>query len=171
MSQDKTAKAPKISKEEAVKKAYNYETKYHGCSQCTFLALQEFLGMENELAFRSAAYLCGGMAYTGNTCGALTAGAMALGMKYGRANIEEGFVGLVNGSMPVYKLAQWFKDEFGSVLCSKISETEITEEELQWTIENPKEAEEGITPELTHQCSEVVSKTVGKVIDIINEVG
>ena len=67
-----------VKSKEAREKAYNYEREYHGCSQATLLALQEVLSLEDESIFKSASFLCGGLAFMGKTCGALTAGVMIL---------------------------------------------------------------------------------------------
>ena len=161
-----------MAESESVKeRAYNYEKRYHGCSQCTLLALQEFLGLEDELTFKSASYLCGGLAFSGNTCGALSAGVMALSMKYGRANIEEGLVGLIRGMLPAHRLVKWFEGEFGTTTCHEISGIQMDEEILKALAAAPEAMEAALPAELIEKCSQLVSKTAEKVAEIISAEG
>jgi len=155
----------------AKERAYNYERQYHGCSQCALLALQELLGFEDELTFKAASSLCGGLAFSGNTCGALTAGVMVLGMKYGRANIEEGLAGLVKGMLPAYRLVKWFEGEFGTTACREISGIQMDEEMLKAMTAAPEAMEAGLPPELIEKCSQLVGKTAEKVAELISEEG
>jgi hypothetical protein len=81
-------------KEEIIKKAGDlgaeYESKYRGCAQCTFLAIVDALrwgglgiipqDMEESL-FSGLALLSGGVCVTGDgSCGAVTGGVLAIGM-------------------------------------------------------------------------------------------
>ncbi len=152
--------------------AYNYEMQHHGCSQCTLLALQQYLGFEDELTFKAATFLCGGVAFMGHTCGALSAGVMVLGMKYGRANIEEGLAGLLKGALPAHKLVRWFEGEFGTTVCREISKTQqMDEETFKEMIANPEALEASMPPGLLEKCSQLVGKTTEKVIELIREEG
>ncbi|MFH1485356.1 MAG: C-GCAxxG-C-C family protein [Chloroflexota bacterium] len=81
-------------------------------------ALQESLGLESELVFKAASYMSGGVAGTGNLCGALTGGIMFLGMKYGRANPRYGAVRESSG--PALKLVKWFEREYGTTICREL---------------------------------------------------
>ena len=161
-----------MAESESVKeRAYNYERQYHGCSQCTLLALQELLGLEDELTFKAASSLCGGLAFSGNTCGALTAGVMILSMKYGRANIEDGLASLVKGMLPAYRLVKWFEGEFGTTACREISGIQMDEETMKAITAVPEAMEAGLPAELIEKCSQLVGKTAEKVAQIVSEEG
>lgn len=86
--------------------AYSYEARYHGCSQALLLTFQELLGLEDELTLKAASPLCSGVALMGHTCGALIAGVMVMGMKYGRARPEEGIDGILRGMRPATRLVR-----------------------------------------------------------------
>jgi len=161
-----------MAESESVKeRAYNYERQYHGCSQCPLLALQEYLGLEDELTFKAASSLCGGLAFSGNTCGALSAGVMVLGMKYGRANIEEGLAGLVKGMLPAHRLVKWFEGEFGTTVCRELSGLQMDEELLKAMAAAPEAMEAALPAELIEKCSQIVGKTAEKVAELISEEG
>jgi len=155
---------------EARERAYNYERQYHGCSQATLLALQEVLGLEDESVFKSASSLCGGLALTGKTCGALSAGVMVISMKYGRAHFEEGFGTLLKGCLPAYRLVKWFEGEFGTTICHEISGFEIDEETLKGAVADPEAFEAGIDSELVEKASQLCGKVAEKVVELINEI-
>jgi len=160
-------------KGEARERAFKYESTYHGCSQCTMRALQEVLGLEDELVFKAASCLHGGMPVERKVCGALNAGVMVLGMKYGRASLDEGMAGTLKGMLQVQKLVKRFEQEFGTTACLEITEGQtvaVDEEGLKYLIEHPEVMEE-MSKELIKRCSQVVGKTAEIVVEIINEEG
>jgi C_GCAxxG_C_C family probable redox protein len=53
------------------------------CSQAILTAFADSAGMDRESALRVASGFGGGMARLGRTCGAVTGGIMALGLKHG----------------------------------------------------------------------------------------
>jgi len=160
-------------KGEARERAFKYESTYHGCSQCTMRALQEVLGLEDELVFKAASCLHGGMPVERKVCGALNAGVMVLGMKYGRASLDEGMAGTLKGMLQVQKLVRRFEQKFGTTACLEITEGQtvaMDEEGLKYFIEHPEVMEE-MSKELIKRCSQVVGKTAEIVVEIINEEG
>lgn len=116
------------SKEEILNRieqtAHNYEKTYHGCSQSVLLAIQEHLKIGNEATFRSASALAGGIALMGDSCGALVAGIIALGLVYGRQNIKSSEE-LQNSMPPARKLYRSFQREFGSCICRDVMKSKL----------------------------------------------
>jgi len=156
---------------EARERAYAYEKRYHGCSQMVLLALQELLDLEDDLAFKAANSLVVGQAFTGNTCGVLSAGIMILGMKYGRsrAELEEGTAGVLKGILPAYRLVKWFEDEFGTTVCRDISGMKVGENGLKRMVARGPAVEEDINQERLEHCSQLTGKTAEKVVELIFE--
>lgn len=156
--------ARKISKDELKKKArekaHDYELQYHGCSQSVLLALQELLGLEDELTFKAASALCAGQGM-GKTCGALSGGVMVLGLMRGRAHIEEGLEGLIPGLGLAQSLVQRFEQEFGATSCREITK-------LDWT--NFEDVMQAITnPEFIERCAQLAGRTAEMVAELIGE--
>ena len=104
--------------------AYNYEKAYHGCSQCVLQAIQDHLKVGDEATFRSASALAGGVALMGDSCGALVAGMMTLGLVFGRQKIED-FPQLASSFVPARTLYARFREEFGSCLCRDVMTTQL----------------------------------------------
>jgi C_GCAxxG_C_C family probable redox protein len=146
-------------KEQVRKTAYEYAREYHGCSQAILVAFQEPLGLD-AMALRAASTLAGGLGM-GKTCGALTGGAMVLGLKYGRSSMEEGLPGLVPGMLHTQPLVQRFEDEFGTTACFAIAG-------VDWM--NFEEAAKAISdPVFLKKCAEIVGRTAEMVADIVFE--
>jgi C_GCAxxG_C_C family probable redox protein len=147
-------------KEQARKKAHDYELEFHGCSQAVLLTFQELLGLEDELTFKAAGPLCAGMG-TSKTCGALTGGMMVLGMKCGRARIDEGLDGLMPGLMAAQNLVRKFEQEYGTTACSEISKVDWTDMDSM--------VQALADPEFVEKCAQVVGNTAVMVAEVIAE--
>jgi len=59
------------------------------CAQSVLVALAPELGLEREAALRVAGAFGGGIARTGQTCGAVSGALMALGLKYGQVKAHD----------------------------------------------------------------------------------
>jgi C_GCAxxG_C_C family probable redox protein len=79
MSNFKTGKA-----EKAYQLGFEYEGKYGACSQCTILAIMYAVGERNADVFKAAFGFAGGIGSLSQTCGALSAGVMAISLAHGR---------------------------------------------------------------------------------------
>jgi len=110
--------------EKAGKRARELLQTYHGCAQCTLVALQQVCGMEDEMLSKASVLLSGGVGGIQSVCGVLTGACLALGTKYGRdtsylKGTEEDAVAKENEGMEVAgKLCKWFEREFGSTTCA-----------------------------------------------------
>ena len=104
--------------------AYDYEKAYHGCSQCVLQAIRDHLEVGDDATFSSASALAGGVALMGDSCGALVAGMMALGLVFGRRKIED-FPQLASSFVPARELYTRFREEFGSCLCREVMTAQL----------------------------------------------
>lgn len=154
-------------KEQAGRKAYEYEKQYHCCSQATLRALQEVLALEDPLVLKAASTMCGGVALSGQTCGALSAGVMAIGMQQGRESLEEGFEAVLRAMLPANRLVRWFESEYGSTLCRVISGLELSEETLKLMAANPEGALKGLDPTMVEKCAQICRRTAEQVVEIL----
>ncbi len=105
--------------------AYAYEKTYHGCSQCVLKALQDHLDLGDDLTFKAASALAGGVGRMGDACGSLLGGVMAIGLAFGRERLE------VTSDSSAYQKAQLlsgelgdrFKKEFSGIRCWEVQTT------------------------------------------------
>jgi C_GCAxxG_C_C family probable redox protein len=141
--------------------AYRYEKAYHGCSQCVLRAIQDHLRVGNGATFRSASALAGGVALMGDSCGALVAGMMALGLVFGRQKIED-FAELASSFVSAQALYTRFREEFGSCLCRDVMTTQLGRfYDLATEYQQFQEAGG------YERCSRVVAKTARMTADLI----
>ena len=152
------------------KRAYELIDKYHGCSQCSLLAIQEVCGMRDDMMAKASIGLAGGVGSMRSVCGALTGSVLALGMKYGRdvsaleGPAEKAIEIELAALEPVAKLAKWFEREFGSIDCRDIRKAFMGMElnrEIPWQREWMKEL--GIH----EHCSKIVAKTARRAAAIL----
>lgn len=126
MSEDPTIYAKETKLDRVERRAYELLDKYHGCAQCSLLAIQEAYELKDDLLSKAAVGLSGGVGGMRSVCGALTGTALALGMKYGRdvsvleGPAEEAIEIEYAAIEPVAKLSKWFEREFGSIICRDI---------------------------------------------------
>lgn len=124
-------------KEEIVKKAEElgkeYEAKYKGCGQCTFLAIIDALrwgGLEilprdmEDRFFSGVTALTAGVCASGNgTCGAVASSALAIGMALGSTReMQEKDISTVDMGFDVIQrciLEKYFR-EYQSILCKDV---------------------------------------------------
>ena len=102
---------------------FKYEHDYHGCSQSAFGALQELFGISNDIAFKAACGLAGGLGGSSLlTCGALSGSCMFLSMLYGRERdkIEdpEGYRFVAYNACN--KVLEKYLQEWGTAECREI---------------------------------------------------
>jgi C_GCAxxG_C_C family probable redox protein len=114
-------------------------------------------GLSDEIALKIAAPFGGGMARTGKTCGAVTGGLMALGLKYGYTT--------PGGRDATYGIAQKFMNHFeekhGSTLCRELIGCDIsTPEGLQKAHESG--VTESVCPKVVCDAAEIVQALLAK---------
>ena len=96
------------------------------CAQAIFAAYGEQLGegkVDFETCMKIAAAFSGGMARTGNICGALTGALMVIGLKYGSAERAD-------------EIARYLLNEFrtinGSIICRELIHHDLlTDEDIK----------------------------------------
>ena len=125
----------KHTKEEIIKKAeelgVEYEAKYKGCGQCTFLAIIDALrwggleiipeDMEDRL-FSGICVLTGGVGMTGDgTCGAVASSVLAIGMALGIPREGQDDSLLRKGCATVRDtILDKYYQEYRSILCKDV---------------------------------------------------
>jgi len=152
--------------ERAYQLAYKYEREHHGCAESTLLAIQETFHLGDDVVRRSASGLLAGVAFMGSVCGALIAGVMALGMKFGRPSIERPIEGQTELFRRIIRLRRMFKREFGSCLCHEIQRSLLGR---SFNLADPSEYEAFKRAGGYEKCPEVVAKTARMVAELLIE--
>jgi C_GCAxxG_C_C family probable redox protein len=100
------------------KKAGDYEELFGSCAQGTLLALQEQFELGNAEVLKAATAMPG-IALRGDTCGAVIAGIMALGLAFGREKADD-FAAVQRTTGAARKLCKRFETEFGGCNCRDV---------------------------------------------------
>lgn len=121
---------------------------------------------------RSASGFSGGIGGLQSVCGALTGGALALGMKYGcDANMLQGTPEEINkmrseATEQVARLAKWFEREFGSIICRELRHSHMGTD-LNMGVPWQKEWAEQLG--MRERCKEMVSRTARRALIMLED--
>jgi len=146
--------------------ALENEAEYHGCSQCVLKALQDNLNIGDILTLKSASALATGVALMGDSCGALIAGVIALGIVNGREDLAD-FPALQASLAPARRLYRWFRNEFGSAICRDIQTSLFGRFFNLADPEEYKKAQEAGLYDRQSGCPKVVAKVARKTAELI----
>ena len=138
--------------------------KSRNCAQTSFAVLQEKFDLDGDTVLKALTAFPG-IALRCETCGAVTGGLMALGLIFGREELddEKGFQRAV---VIARTFCQRFEKELGSTMCGNIQESKFgrkfdllePEHLAAWEVANPID-----------KCSVVVSTGVRIAAEIIAE--
>jgi C_GCAxxG_C_C family probable redox protein len=114
-------------------------------------------GLPDEMALKIAAPFGAGMVRAGKTCGAVTGGLMALGLKYGYTSPED--------KDATYGIAQefmhLFEEQHGSLTCRELIGFDITTPERR-ALAQQSGVFENICPHLVGDAVEIVASLLDK---------
>jgi C_GCAxxG_C_C family probable redox protein len=136
----------------------------HHCAQASFLALDDVFGF-NEPGILKALTPLPGIAERGETCGAVVGSLMALGLVYGRDQIDD-WTGWRTSLVPARTFCDRFKAEFGSTMCGDIVEG-LTGHRLN--LYDPSDLQRFQVAGATELTSRVVRKAVRVAAELILE--
>lgn len=88
----------------------------YSCSEAVLLAYSNQLDLNQDFACKIASGFGGGMGLMGETCGAVTAAYMVIGLKHGANNAEDRYSRDLT-YMLVAEFAELFKERNGSTHC------------------------------------------------------
>jgi C_GCAxxG_C_C family probable redox protein len=125
--------------DEAAQKAfdlgYEYEGKYGACSQCTILAIMDTRGRRAPEVFKAAFGFAGGIGSLSESCGALSAGIMAISLENGREleNLTTQTEEERRECMQMVRdLYQRYIDEYGTIRCADVHQKIFGRSFDQW---------------------------------------
>jgi len=109
--------------ERAFKMGFEGEKNKYSCSQCTYNAIADTLGVKNESLFKAVNALeAGGAATTKNACGSFSAALVIIGYFFGRPYdyfMEQKDWG-IKADMLGYALHEKYKQLYGTSICGEI---------------------------------------------------
>jgi mannitol-1-phosphate 5-dehydrogenase len=110
---------------EAAALGFEFERTYKGCGQCTFAAVQQALGREEDRVFQALTAFAAGFGLSGDAvCGALIGGGASFGLARGRRRSH--FDGDREPKYSAFAMAQLLRErylwKYGSLLCQGAQE-------------------------------------------------
>jgi len=145
-----------------------YEKTSTGCAQTTLAAVMDALGTESEDAFRAASGLADGIGLSGEgSCGALAAGAMAIGLACGRRrkDFHDPFAAM-DSYLLARQLVDHFRNRYGSCRCYDIQKKLMGR---TFNLLDPTEMKEAMDFGMLEHCSRVVGDSAKKTVEMILE--
>ena len=127
------------------------------CAESVVKAIAKTYKIENELFPKVATALCGGMAKTCGTCGALTGAMLGISAIHGRNNPDESVEKVFKATQ---KLVVKFETEFGSKNCHEL---------LGCNLGTPEGQEKFKKEDLNSQCHAYTVKAAEMAAEIIDE--
>ncbi|MFC1821434.1 C-GCAxxG-C-C family protein [Thermodesulfobacteriota bacterium] len=134
------------------------------CAQSSFLALKEEFGLEDGSILKALTPFPG-LAYRGGVCGTLIGCTMALGIVFGRENIDD-WDGYIHAIPPVRAFFRRFQKKVGSIMCSEVVESEFGE---KFESIEPAETKRWLEAGAIERCTDVARKGVRIAAQIIFE--
>ena len=90
------------------------------CAQALLAAYGGPLGLQRKVALRLGLALGGGLAGTAQVCGAVTAAAMVLGLRYGSDDAKKVLVSRAEAEKKTVEFMEAFKQRHGSLVCADL---------------------------------------------------
>jgi C_GCAxxG_C_C family probable redox protein len=133
----------------------NFEAGF-SCSQSIAAAFGPEMGLERTLALRVAAGLGGGLASSGQTCGAVSGALLIIGLKYGRIEADD-----EEAKEKTYRLGGEFLERFGShagsTVCRELLGYDVSDPE-QKQLAKEKELFTSVCPRLVRDAAEILEQ-------------
>ena len=145
------------------KEAHDYERDIHGCSRCVLKPLQDHLGLGDDSSLKASTPLAAGVAMRGETCGALLAGLMAVGMVTASEDLND-VNALTDSLVSGFRLAKKFEMEFGTTNCTKLQTEKLGR---FYSLADPEQYRAFIAAGGYRECPKVVGKTARMTAEFI----
>jgi C_GCAxxG_C_C family probable redox protein len=126
------------------------------CAESVLTAVSDEAGVTSPLIPRIATGFCGGIARTRGICGAVTGGIMALGILYGRDNVQQSYDTVYE---KVQQFLQAFEEEYMSINCFELTGCDLSKEEGRQAF-----AEKN----MMEQCRQFTGRAASLVAELIN---
>ena len=158
------------SKEEVLRKvtdrALQILLQSGNCAQTSFFVLKEQFALDDGKILKALTPFPG-VALRGETCGAVIGSLMALGLVFGRDNIDD-MPGYLRSLPPARKFCRQFEKEQGNTMCGAILEAKLGK---RYNLANPIESALYFSSGGPEKCAEVVASAARIAAEIILDKG
>jgi C_GCAxxG_C_C family probable redox protein len=133
-------------------------TSGYNCAQAVLYSFKDEINIDGNIALKTACGFGAGMGRKGEVCGALTGGIIAIGIKYGRGEIDDK-TATENTYAKTKELMEKFQERQGSFICKELLDgCDLTTEEGQLYFRE------------NDMFNSVCKKCVGNVVQILENI-
>lgn len=125
------------------------------CAQTSFAVLQREFNLGGAEILRALTPFPG-IALRGETCGAVVGCLMALGLVYGRDELED-WNGYISSLPPARRFCRRFAEEYGSTMCGSILESKLGR---RFNLADRSESLEYVSAGGPQVCGEIIATAV-----------
>ena len=155
-----------ISKEERLlalaQKAKEILAQSGNCAQTSFAVLKEEFDLDDGGILKALTPFPG-IALRGETCGAVVGCLMALGLVFGRDNLDD-WKGYISSLPPARRFCRLFEKEHGSTTCENILDAKLGR---RFNLADSEESADYIAAGGQQKCGEVIASAVQIAADLI----
>lgn len=132
------------------------------CAQTSFAVLQQELGLEGGPILKALTPFPG-IALRGETCGAVTGCLMAIGLVFGRDELDDwkGFIASLGRSR---RFCRWFQEQNGGTTCADVLEARLGR---RFNLADRGESAEYVSAGGPQVCGEMIARAVQRAAEII----
>lgn len=136
------------------------------CAQTSFAVLQEEFNLDGKQILKALTPFPG-IALRGETCGSVVGCLMAIGLVYGRENLDD-WKGYLESLPPSRRFCRLFEEQHGATTCSAILQNKLgrnfnladREEALQYVAAGGSKACEEVIASAVHIAAEIILRKV-----------
>ncbi len=132
------------------------------CAQTSFVVLQEEFDLHGGPILRALTPFPG-IALRGETCGAVAGSLMALGLIYGRDNLDD-WDGYLRSLPPARRFCRRFEQQNGSTRCEDVIEAKLGR---RFNLADPAQSLEYVAAGGPEACAEVIAGAVQTAAELI----
>ena len=159
-----TEKTPRTELLDRIEKAaHDYERDYHGCSRCVLKPLQDHLDLGDDSSLKASTTLAAGVAMRGETCGALLAGLLAVGIVTASGDLKDTDA-LTDSLVSGFRLSKKFETEFGTTNCTKLQTDKLGR---FYSLADPEQYKAFIEAGGYRECPKVVGRVARMTAEFI----
>jgi len=155
-----------VALERLAKNARDTLTRCRNCAQSSFAVLQEEFDLEGGPILKALTPFPG-IALRGETCGAVVGSLMAIGLVFGRDDLDDWHAYLAS-LPPARRFSRRFVDQHGSTACESILEAKLGR---KFNLADPGESLQYVEAGGAEACGEVIASAVQIAAELIAKRG
>ena len=131
----------------------------YNCSQALLATFGPELGLDRGLALKAAGPFGGGIARSGDLCGAVTGAVMAIGLRYSSDQVDP--EAKARSYAAVHRMLQEFQSRHGSIVCRDLLGCDIGTEEGRAEAQ-ARDTHHTVCPQFVRDAAEILERILAE---------